>query len=54
MTPIDIQLSRSKVKVKGHAFPLYVWEGGISFYKHLYLKKKLRRCCSNEKGVQSG
>ena len=28
MTPIDIQVSRSKVKVKGHAYSLYVWEGG--------------------------
>ena len=36
MTPIDIQVSRSKVKVKDHAYSLYVGEGGIS-YKHLYL-----------------
>ena len=28
MTPIDIQVSRSKVKVKGHAFSFYVGEGG--------------------------
>ena len=30
MTPIDIQVSRSKVKVKGQAYSLYVGEGGIS------------------------
>ena len=30
MTPIDIQVSRSKVSVKGQAYSLYVWEGGIS------------------------
>ena len=30
MTPIDIQVSRSKVSVKGQAFSLYVGEGGIS------------------------
>ena len=30
MTPIDVQVSRSKVKVKGHAYSLYVGEGGIS------------------------
>ena len=30
MTPIDIQVSRSKFKVKGHAYSLYVGEGGIS------------------------
>ena len=28
MTPIDIQVSRSKVKVKGQAYSLYVGEGG--------------------------
>ena len=38
MTPIDIQVSRSKVKVKGHAYSLNVGEGGaLVFYKHLYL-----------------
>ena len=30
MTPIDIQVSRSKVKVKGQAYSLYVGEGGIN------------------------
>ena len=30
MTPINIQVSRSKVRVKGQAYSLYVWEGGIS------------------------
>ena len=30
MTPIDIQVSRSKVEVKGQAYSLYVGEGGIS------------------------
>ena len=30
MTPIDIQISRSNVKVKGQAYSLYVGEGGIS------------------------
>ena len=30
MTPIDIQVSRSKVSVEGQAYFLYVGEGGIS------------------------
>ena len=30
MTPIDIQVSRSKVSVEGQAYSLYVGEGGIS------------------------
>ena len=30
MIPIDIQVSRSKVKVKGQAYYTYVGEGGIS------------------------
>ena len=30
MTPIGIQVSRSKVSVEGQAYSLYVWEGGIS------------------------
>ena len=35
MIPIDFQVSRSKVKVKGH-----VWEGGaLVFHKHLYFFK---------------
>ena len=29
MIPIDIQVSRSKVKVKGQAYSSYVGEGGI-------------------------
>ena len=35
MTPIDIQVSRSKVSVEGQAFSLYVGEGGgaLVFYK---------------------
>ena len=38
MTPIDIQVSRSKVSVEGQAFSLYVGEGGaLVFYKQLYL-----------------
>ena len=42
MTPIDIQISRSKVRVEGQAYSLYVWEGGISvsqtsiFYYYYY------------------
>ena len=28
MTPIDIQVSRSKVKVGGQAYSVYVGEGG--------------------------
>ena len=28
MTPIDIQVSRSKVGVEGQAYSLYVGEGG--------------------------
>ena len=30
MTPVDIQVSRSKVSVEGQAYSLYVGEGGIS------------------------
>ena len=30
MIPIDIQVSRSKVRVKGQAYSSYVGEGGIS------------------------
>ena len=30
MTPIDIQVSRSKVNVEGQTYSLYVGEGGIS------------------------
>ena len=38
MTPIDIQVSRIKVKVKGQPYSIYVGEGGgaLVFYKHLY------------------
>ena len=37
MTPIDIQISRSKVSVEGQAYSLYVGEGrALVFYKHLY------------------
>ena len=39
MTLIDIQVGRSKVKVKGQAYSLYVGEGGaLVFYKHPYFK----------------
>ena len=38
MIPIDIQVSRSKVKVKGQAYSLHVGEGGaFAFNKQLYL-----------------
>ena len=36
MIPIDIQVSRSKVKVKGQAYYTYVGEGALVFYNHLY------------------
>ena len=37
MAPIDIQVSRSKVSIKGQAYSLYVGEGGaVVFYKQLY------------------
>ena len=38
MTPIDIQVSRSKVSIEGQAYSLYVGEGGgaLVFYKQLY------------------
>ena len=42
MIPIDIQVSRSKVKVKGQAYSSYVGEGGggaFVFYKQLYFWK---------------
>ena len=38
MTPIDIQVSRSKVSVEDQAYSLYVGEGALVFYKQLYLK----------------
>ena len=37
MIPIDIQVSRSKVKVKGQTYSSHVGEGGICVYKQLYL-----------------
>ena len=42
MTPINIQVSRSKVKVKDQAYSRSVWEGGISVsqkstYQLLYI-----------------
>ena len=37
MTPIDTQVSRSNVKVEGQPYSLYVGEGALVFYKHLYL-----------------
>ena len=37
MIPIDIQVSRPKVKVKGQAYSSHVGEGGaFVFYKQLY------------------
>ena len=30
MTPIDIQVTMSKVRIEGQAYSLYVGEGGIS------------------------
>ena len=42
MTPIDIQVSRSKVKVKGQAlFFICLGRGALVFYKHLYFFKSL-------------
>ena len=40
MTPIDIQVSRSKVKIKGHAFSLYVGEGGHYCFTNIYIFPK--------------
>ena len=37
MIPIDIHVNRSKVRVKGQAYRSYVGEGGLVFYKHLFL-----------------
>ena len=57
MTPIDIQVSRSKVRVKGQAYSLYVGDGGaLVFYKHLYFyfviidphSSKLEKALANE------
>ena len=40
MIPIDIQVSRLKVKVKGQAYSSHVGEGGaLLFYKHLHFFK---------------
>ena len=47
MTPIDIQVSRSKVSIEGQAFPLYVGEGGaLVFYKQLYFILGLVQRCT--------
>ena len=40
MTPIDIQVSRSKVSVEGQAYSLYVGEGGISVLQTSIFRKK--------------
>ena len=51
MTPIDIQVSRSKVSVEGQASSLYVGEGGISvlqtaiFLMAAYLSKSFCVAC---------
>ena len=37
MTPIDIQVSRSKVKVKGQAYSLYVGKGGQECFTNIYI-----------------
>ena len=39
MTLIHIQVTRSKVSVKGQAFSLYFGEGGISVLQRAILKK---------------
>ena len=41
MTPIDIQVSRSKVSVEGQAFSLYVGEGGISVLQTAIFMKRV-------------
>ena len=46
MIPIDIQVTRSNVKVKGQAYSSYVGEGGISvlqtaiFWNKIEIKKQ--------------
>ena len=37
MTPIDIQVSRSKVSVEGQAYSLYVGEGGHECFTNIYI-----------------
>ena len=37
MIPIDIQVSRSKVKVKGQAYSSYVGEGGHLCFTNSYI-----------------
>ena len=37
MTPIDIQVSRSKVSVEGQAYSLYVGEGGHYCFTNSYI-----------------
>ena len=37
MIPIDIQVSRSKVKFKGQAYSLYVGEGGHKCFTNTYI-----------------
>ena len=37
MTPIDIQVSRSKISVEGQAYYLYVGEGGYWCFTNIYI-----------------
>ena len=54
MTPIDIQVSRSKVSVEGQAYFLYVGEGGaLVFYKHLFFHKVFKTDIRHNLLVQS-
>ena len=42
MTPIDIQVSRSKVSVEGQAFFFICWgRGALVFYKQLYFEYQI-------------
>ena len=58
MIPIDIQVSRSKVKVKGQAYYTYVGEGGISvlqtsiFLYNIY-DKLFRQCHGTQSLTQT-
>ena len=55
MIPIDIQVSRSKVKVKGQAYYTYVGEGGISVLQtSIFSFSVPEGSCRSPDGTKSG
>ena len=54
MTPIDIQVSRSKVKVTGHAYSLYVGEGGHWCFTNIYISLSVALWLTRQLGLYDG